>query len=178
MERSSYHVRWPATLHSRVFSKPLRPPLDGCDVASVWRVECPFLGTSSSSWKAGSSSIECGGRWRTSFVAKPTSSARSRVPRRLPHPRPAARRYPPALRRRLAVKATPPNPIMRLLHSWSSEMCWDETAGNREVVSRLQYPQPVRLGSARAVVGVDEMRHRLKAEEIRVGRRREEDIGR
>jgi hypothetical protein len=102
----------------------------------------------------------------------------SRVPRRLPHPRPAARRYPPALRRRLAMKATPPNPIMRLLHSWSSEMCWDETAGNREVVPVFQYPQSVRLGSARAVVGVDEMRHGLKAEEIRVGRRREEDVGR
>jgi hypothetical protein len=121
--------------------------------------------------EAGSSSIECDGRWRTSFVAKPTRVLGSRVPRRLPHPRPAASRYPPASRRRLAMKATPPNPIMRLLHSWSSEMCWDETAGNREVVPVFQYPQPVRLGSARAVVGVDEMRHGLKAEEIRVGRR-------
>jgi hypothetical protein len=71
-----------------------------------------------------------------------------------------------------------PNPIMRLLHSWNSKMCRDETAGNREVVPVVQYLQPVRLGSARPVVGVDEMGHGLKAEEIRGGRRREEDVGR
>ena len=81
-------------------------------------------------------------------------------------------------RRRFAMKATPPNPIIRLLHSWNSEMCRDEAAGNREVVPVVQYLQPVRLGSARPVVGVDEMGHGLKAEEIRGGRRREEDVGR
>jgi hypothetical protein len=81
-------------------------------------------------------------------------------------------------RRRFAMQTTPPNPIMRLLHSWNSKMCRDETAGNREVVPVVQYLQPVRLGSARPVVGVDEMGHGLKAEEIRGGRRREEDVGR
>ena len=81
------------------------------------------------------------------------------------------------MRRGFVMKATPQNPIMRLLHSWNSETRWRETAGNRKVVPVVQYRQPVRFGAARPVVGVDEMRHGLEAEEIRVGRRRVEDIG-
>ena len=60
----------------------------------------------------------------------------------------------------------------------NSETRWDETASNRKAVSMIQDRKTVRLGSARPIVGVDEMRHGLKAEEIRVGCRRVEDVGR
>jgi hypothetical protein len=112
---------------------------------------------------------------RQEFMVRQTTRQSTAGPGRSP---PKRRRHDGSRRRRFAMKATPPNPIMHLLHSWNSKMCRDETAGNREVVPVVQYLQPVRLGSARPVVGVDEMGHRLKAEEIRGGRRRKEDVGR
>ena len=63
-------------LRSRVFSKLMRPQLGGCGATSTRRTDSHSSGISSSGSRAGLSSIECRGRWRTSFAAKSTMSAR------------------------------------------------------------------------------------------------------
>ena len=55
---------------SRVFSKVMRPPLDECGAPSDRRAHRVSSGTSSSGSRAGSSTVDCGGRSGTSCAVK------------------------------------------------------------------------------------------------------------
>jgi hypothetical protein len=74
---------WAFDVYSREGRTPLArflqlmcPLLDGYGATSARRADSHSSGISSSGSRTGLSSIECRGRWRTSFAAELTSSAR------------------------------------------------------------------------------------------------------